>query len=120
MLPKEDEFKYNFLILFIISFRAEELANFLAAPAPDFFSKRLRLRLRLLVFFSSGSGSKEPKTPGSDRLLLPSPSSNYPNHLPRPWILNMIHRNKWFNPPDNIIVWSQLIRLSGLAVDHIT
>ena len=44
----------------------------LAAPASDFFSKRLRLRL--LVLFSSGSGigSKEPKTPGSDRLRLPS------------------------------------------------
>ena len=38
-----------------------EPANFFAAPAPDFFSKRLQL----LVFFSSGSGSKEPKTTGS-------------------------------------------------------
>ena len=33
--------------------RAGEPANFLAAPAPDFFPKLLRL----LVFFSSGSGS---------------------------------------------------------------
>ena len=51
------------------SSRAEEPANFLAAPDPDFFSKRLRL-----MFFSvgSGSGSKEPITPGSDRLRLPS------------------------------------------------
>ena len=41
---------------------------FQAAPAPNFFPKWLRL----LVFFSSGSGSgsKEPKTPGSDRLQL--------------------------------------------------
>ena len=37
---------------------------FQAAPAPDFFPKRLRL----LVFFSSGSGSKGPKTPGSGSL----------------------------------------------------
>ena len=36
-------------------------ANFLAAPALDFFSKRLRL----LVIFSSGSSSKEPKIPCS-------------------------------------------------------
>ena len=36
------------------------------APAPDFFPKRLRL----LVFFLSGSGSKGPKTPSSDRLRL--------------------------------------------------
>ena len=35
--------------------RAGELANFLAAPAPDFFFKRLRLRL--LIFFPSRSGS---------------------------------------------------------------
>ena len=33
--------------------RAGEPANFLAAPAPDFFFKRLRL----LIFFPSGSGS---------------------------------------------------------------
>ena len=32
-----------------------EPANFLAAPAPDFFFKRLRLSL--LIFFPSGSGS---------------------------------------------------------------
>ena len=39
--------------------RAWEPANFLTAPAPDFFFKRLRLRLqlRLLIFFPSGSGS---------------------------------------------------------------
>ena len=35
---------------------------------------RLCLRFRLLVFFSSGNGSKDPKTPGSDRLQLPSPA----------------------------------------------
>ena len=52
------------------STRAGEPSNFLAAPAPDFFPKRLRL----LVFFS-GSGSKEPKTLGSDRLRLRLPSS---------------------------------------------
>ena len=54
--------KHNFLLLFIFC-RVEEPANFLA------------LRLRLLtffpsgsgswLFFSSGSGSKEPKTPSS-------------------------------------------------------
>ena len=33
--------------------RAREPANFLAAPAPDFFFKQLRL----LIFFPSGSGS---------------------------------------------------------------
>ena len=51
---------------------AWEPANFLAAPAPDFIPKRLRLRprLRLLLFFLSGSGSKGPKTPGSDQLRL--------------------------------------------------
>jgi hypothetical protein len=37
---------------------------FQAAPAPA----------PAPVFFSSGSGSKEPKTPGSDRLRLPSPA----------------------------------------------
>ena len=31
--------------LFILNSRAGEPANFLAAPAPDFFIKRLRLRL---------------------------------------------------------------------------
>ena len=54
---------------------AEEQANFLAAPAPYFFSKRLRL----LFFFTSGSGfhffwcgsgSKEPKTPCSLALII--------------------------------------------------
>ena len=43
--------KYNFLMLM-----SEE-----PAPAPDFFSKRLRLLL--LVFVSSGSGSKNQKHP---------------------------------------------------------
>ena len=52
----------------IYFYRAGEPANFLAAPAPDFFSKKLRIGL--VVFFSSGSGSKEPKTHGSDRLRL--------------------------------------------------
>ena len=66
----------------ILSYRAGEPANFFPgswlffqaapAPAPDFFPKRLRLRF--LVFLSSGSGSdsgsKESKTPGSDRLRL--------------------------------------------------
>ena len=33
--------------------KAGEPANFLAAPAPDFFLKQLRL----LIFFPSGSGS---------------------------------------------------------------
>ena len=47
--------------MIILETRAGEPANFLAAPAPnfffqvapapDFFHKRLRLRLRLLVFF---------------------------------------------------------------------
>ena len=41
------------------------LLFFQPAPAPDFFPKRLQLRL--LVFFS---GSKGPKTPGSDRFRL--------------------------------------------------
>ena len=52
----------------VVTTRAGEPANSFPAPAPDFFFKRLRL----LVFFSSGSGSgsKEPKTPGSDRLRL--------------------------------------------------
>ena len=47
--------------------RAGEPANFLAAPAPfpDFFPS------------GSGSGSKEPKTPGSDRLRLPSPDYKF-------------------------------------------
>ena len=66
-----------FYIFFAVlpSRTAEELANFLAspAPAPDFFSKRLQL----LVFFSIGSGSKEPKTPGSDRLRLWLPSPDF-------------------------------------------
>ena len=39
----------------IVLYRAGEPANFLAAPAPDFFFKRLRLRL--LIFSPSGSGS---------------------------------------------------------------
>ena len=37
-----------------VSYRAGEPENFLAAPAPDFIFKRLRLRL--LIFFPSGSG----------------------------------------------------------------
>ena len=44
-------------LCFLSSCRAEEPGNFLAAPAPDFFSKRLRL----LDFFQAG------------RLRLPSP-----------------------------------------------
>ena len=37
--------------------RVGEPANFLAAPAPDFYFKRLRV----LIVLPSGSGSKEPK-----------------------------------------------------------
>ena len=59
-------FPVNLTMVLSTIFRAGEPANFLAAPAPDFFPKRPRL----LVFFSSGSGSKGPKTPGSDRLRL--------------------------------------------------
>ena len=47
--------KSTISLCFLSSRRAEELANFLAAPAPEFFFKRLRLWL--LFFFSSGSGS---------------------------------------------------------------
>ena len=48
---------------------------FQAAPAPDFFLKRLRLLIFFSSgsgsrFFSSGSGSKEPKTPGSPALIV--------------------------------------------------
>ena len=56
--------------------RSVEPANFLAAPAPGFFFQAAAApdffpkRLRLLLFFSSGSGSEGPKTPGSDRLRL--------------------------------------------------
>jgi len=51
-------------------FRAGDPANFLAAPAPDVFQAA-----PAPGFFSSGSGSgsKELKTPGSDRLRLPCP-----------------------------------------------
>ena len=44
---------YNFLMI-LSSGRTEEPANFLAAPAPDIFSNRLRL-----LFFSSDSGAKK-------------------------------------------------------------
>ena len=60
----------------VVTTRAREPANSFPAPAPDFFFQAAPApnifpkRLRLLFFFSSGSGSKEPKTPGSDRLRL--------------------------------------------------
>ena len=62
--PKSN--KSTISLCFLSSSRAEEPANFLAAPAPGFFSKRLLL----LTFFPSGSGSKEPQTPGSGSLAL--------------------------------------------------
>ena len=44
------------------------------APAPGFFGAPLALAPPAGYFLSgSGSGSKEPKTPGSDRLRLPGP-----------------------------------------------
>ena len=43
---------------------------FQAAPAPDFFPKRLRLLFFLSSGSGSGSGSKEPKTPGSGSWLM--------------------------------------------------
>ena len=69
------------LILFIcldtILARAGEPANFLAAPASDFFSKRLRLltfskRLRLLVFFQAAPAPRSQKrpAPASPALIL--------------------------------------------------
>ena len=50
--------------------RAGEPANFFAAPAPDFFFKRLRLLIFSQAapapdFYPGGSGSKESKTTGS-------------------------------------------------------
>ena len=59
--------------MLLTSRRNEEPANFLSAPAPDFFVQAAPAP----GFFSSGSGSKEPKTPGSDRLQLPSPAQMY-------------------------------------------
>ena len=49
--PKKSN-KSTISLCFLSSSRAEEPAYFEAAPVPD--------------FFPSGSGSKEPKTPGSD------------------------------------------------------
>ena len=56
--------------------RLKNYQRFTAGPAPDFFFKQLRLLVVFPIgssswyFFSSGSGSgsKGPKTPGSDRL----------------------------------------------------
>ena len=45
-------------MLFILS--AEELANFLAAPAPDFFSKRLRLLVFLFQAAPAPMSQKHP------------------------------------------------------------
>ena len=51
----------------VVFSRAGESDNFFAAPAPDFYQVALASDiflkwLRLLVFFSSGSSSKGPKT----------------------------------------------------------
>ena len=54
----------------LIFFRLRLLVFFQAAPAPRFFKGS---SLGSLFFFSAGFGSKAPKTPGSDRLLLPRP-----------------------------------------------
>ena len=59
--------------------RAGEQDNFFLAPAPEFFSKRLRLliifpaALAPGIFFSSGSGSKGPK----NMRLLAAPALDY-------------------------------------------
>ena len=53
-------------LCFLSYSRAEEPANFLVAPAPDFFPSGSGYGFGS-CFFSrgSGSGSKEPETPGS-------------------------------------------------------
>ena len=65
--------------VYIEKSRAGESANFLTAPAPDFFSSGsgtgswfFSKAAPAPVFFSSssGSGSREPKTPGSGSWLL--------------------------------------------------
>ena len=61
---KKGNLKNNFLML-LSSRRAEEPFNFVVGPAPA-----------PGIFFSSGTGSKEPKTPGSGSPALIGPDSD--------------------------------------------
>ena len=64
---------YNFLML-LSSGRTEEPANFLAAPAPDIFSNRLRLLFFFQVTLEPKKATPAPKLPDTDFRLFATPA----------------------------------------------